>query len=82
MDCTHRTDDLAEAHLLAGLLPSEGIAACVFEAEFGTIHGGREGSRVMVPSGQLDRARPIIGNWKAGAYAPDSAEEVAPSRSS
>ena len=82
MDCTYRTDDLAQAHLLAGLHASASIAVCMFEVEFGNIHGGRERFRVMLPCAQPDRARPIIGNWKAGAYALDAAEDAAPSRSS
>ena len=82
MDCTYRTDDLAQAHLLAGLHARASIAVCMFEVEFGNIHAGRERFWGMLPCGQLDRARLIIGNWKAGAYALDADEEVAPSRSS
>lgn len=82
MDCTYRTHDLAQVRLLAGLHASASIAACMFEVELGNIRVGRKRLRVMVPSGQVDRARPIIENWKAGAYALDAAGDVAPSRSS
>ena len=82
MDCTFRTGDLAQAHLLAGLHASASIAACMFEVEFGNIRVCRKRFRVMVPSGQADRARPNSRYWKAGAYALDAAEDVAASCSS
>ena len=75
MDCTYHTDDLAEAHVLAGLLSSEGIAATVFEAEFGNLHA-------VAQSDQLDAARHLVEKWKAGAYALDADADVAPSRHS
>lgn len=82
MDCTYHTDDLAEAHVLAGLLSSEAIAATVFEAEFGNLHAGRDGFRVVAQSDQLDAARHLVEKWKAGAYALDADADVAPSRHS
>ena len=69
MECVYRSDDLAQAHLLAGRLSSERISATVFEAGFGSIHPGPDYFRVMMKRELLTGALQTIEQWKSGAYA-------------
>jgi hypothetical protein len=69
MECVYRSDDLAQAHLLAGRLSSERISATVFEAEFGSLRPGPDYFQVMMERDLLTGALQMVEQWKSGAYA-------------
>ncbi|MFN3370170.1 MAG: putative signal transducing protein [Sphingomonadaceae bacterium] len=54
-------NDVPLAHILLGRLEAEGIEAQLFDAGFsGLLGGGFPGIRLMVPAGQLARARGLL----------------------
>lgn len=54
-------NDVPLAHILAGRLRADGVAAELFDAGFsGLLGGGFPGIRLMVPAGQAARARRLL----------------------